>query len=54
MNGITPESLASMVGTTPQELRAFLRERYPTKAPGKGGRWKITLTMIIASARHFR
>lgn len=54
MNEMTPESLASMVGTTAPELRAFLRERYPTKAPGKGGRWKITMTMVIAAARHFR
>jgi hypothetical protein len=50
---LTPEALASMVGTTAPELRAFLRERYPTKAPGKGGRWRLTLTMVIAAARRF-
>ena len=50
---VTPNELAPMLGCTPLELREFLRGRYPTKAPGKGGRWPITLTMVIQAARYF-
>lgn len=50
---ITPDELASRLGVPPYELRAFFRERYPTRAPGKGGRWRITMTMLIAATRYF-
>lgn len=45
--------LALELGIDDRVLRAWLRAKYPERAPGKGGEWKITIEMVIAAARQF-
>lgn len=43
---MSPRELAAELGISPKTLRQGLRDKYPTKAPGKGGRWSLTEQMV--------
>jgi hypothetical protein len=49
----TAPELAAALNVDPKTLRQFLRDRFSSKAPGKGKPWTITLPMVVAAARRF-
>lgn len=49
----TAPALAEVLGVNEKTLREFLRNRFSSKAPGKGKPWTITLPMVVAAARRF-
>jgi hypothetical protein len=42
---ITVAWLAFVLDMPEHELRVWLRDMFPRRAPGKGGRWDITMFM---------
>jgi len=49
----TPNELAAELRISPKTLRAFLRQAYPDRAPGKGRRWALTPGMIWRARGRF-
>lgn len=43
----TPQQLADLLDVDEKYVRHALRESYPEKAPGKGGRWELTREMVV-------
>jgi hypothetical protein len=49
----TPNQLAKELGISPKTLREFLRQRFPTDAPGQGHSWLLSLRHVQAARGRF-
>jgi hypothetical protein len=43
---ISLDEVARQIGISSSMLRKYLRELFPDKAPGKGGTWLVTASMV--------
>jgi hypothetical protein len=52
-SGTRPEDLATELGISGKELRAWLRERFPRDAAHWGTNWSLTHEQVQAARRRF-
>jgi hypothetical protein len=50
---MTPNQLAKELEISPKTLRQFLRDRFPSDAPGQGKSWLLAVKHIEAARGRF-